>query len=137
MSRTDSLLINDYSGATLNGDFDFIYEGDMNHWMEFAKSLKLKLMLRLSETPNYNNVEVLAFVSQGGFITQSASIPGSLWEDKNNKRHPMVEFEDAGYFDNVIASKTFADYLDLNGDPRIASLIEENGSGAFFGCFPR
>ena len=135
MKRIDALLAADYSDATLSADFDFIYEGDMDNWMAFAKSLKLKLMIRLSETSGYDNSTVLSFVNQGGFITESASIPGSIWEDKDTKRHPMAEFEDAGYFDNVIASKTFLDYLRLNGDPRISSYFEENGDGIYMGAF--
>ncbi|MFA5229807.1 MAG: SusD/RagB family nutrient-binding outer membrane lipoprotein, partial [Candidatus Paceibacterota bacterium] len=70
--------------------------------------------------------------------TTSAKIPGTIWaDDQEGKRHPMREFEAGGanYFStNVIASKNFIDYLNLNDDPRLATLFSGT-KGAFFGDF--
>lgn len=141
LARVDALLAQDFSNAAINSKVDFIMAGDVDRWIQFTKSLKLKLMLRLSETPGYNNAQVLAFVNQGGFLTGSAQISGSIFEDKDAKRHPMAEFEFGGadYLKtNVIASKTFLDYLKINNDPRLNSIYvapEDGHQGAFQGDF--
>ncbi len=119
MARVDALMEMDFSGELISEQYDFIYGGDLASWIAFTRSLKLKLMLRLSETPNFNLQEALALANSGGFITETAMIPGSIWEDRDTKRHPMVEFDRAGYFDNVIASMTMVRFLTTNNDPRI------------------
>ncbi len=137
LQRIDSVLDIDYSGALINEEKDFLLGGNVDDWIRFANSLKLKLMLRLSETPSYNNENVLAFVESAGFLTKSAQIDGSVFEDKDGKRHPMAEFDlgAANYLStNVIASKTLLDYLRVNNDPRLSSIYTEGGSG-FEGAF--
>lgn len=139
--RVDALLAKDFTGATINAKTDFIMKGNVSKWIQFANTLKLKLMLRLSETPTYNNAQVLAFVNSGNFLTESAQISGSIFEDKDGKRHPMAEFEAGGatYLStNVIASKTLLDYLRINNDPRLNTIyVAPTGGhqGAFQGDF--
>lgn len=139
--RINTLLDADFSEAVIDERYDFIYDGHVDYWLEFANSLKLKLMLRLSETSSYNNAEVLNFINSGvDFLSHDALIPGGIWDSKDGKQHPMVEFEEggAGYLStNVIASKTMVDYLLVNGDPRIDAFYVSHGShlGAFQGDF--
>lgn len=133
LARVDALLEMNFSSADISDDYDFIYNGNVSAWVAFTKSLKLKLMLRLSETSGYNNAEVLSFAKEGGFITETAKISGEIWEPKDGKRHPMVEFDDAGYFDNVIASKTIIEFLNTNSDPRIGSLFTATSAGTYVG----
>jgi hypothetical protein len=138
MARVDALLEMDFSEALIDSDYDFIYQGDVDAWLAFVKSLKLKLMIRLSETPNFNLQDAVALASSGGFISETAMIPGSVWEDRDTKRHPMVEFHRAGYFDNVIASMTMIRFLTTNNDPRIDLLYiapGEEHQGALQGDF--
>ncbi|MCP4309974.1 MAG: SusD/RagB family nutrient-binding outer membrane lipoprotein [Bacteroidetes bacterium] len=138
LQRIDALLAADYSRANLIATYDFIGEGDMDMWMAFAKSLKLKLMLRLSETSAYANASVLAYVQQGGFLSSNAEIPGAVWEARDSKQHPMVEFNTgaAGYISgNVIASRTMIEYLFVNADPRIDALYDAPSSGTHKGSF--
>jgi hypothetical protein len=143
LSRIDALLEIDLSDAHLDSKFDFIFAGDLNQWHLFANSLKLKLLMRISETSLFNLAEALTFVENNDFLTASALIDGTTyWTDgSEGKRHPMREFEVGGasYLStNVIACKSFIDYLNVNSDPRIESLFEptDNGFvGAFFGDF--
>lgn len=137
--RVDNLLATDLSEASIKGNVDYIFKGDMTLWHKFANSLKLKLMLRLSETQVYNNAEVLNFIQSADLLTDvSASLPGSIWNDKmEGKRHPMREFQEGGanyLSQNVIASKSFFDYLLVNDDPRLANLFSGK-KAAFFGDF--
>lgn len=142
LKRVDALLQIDLSNSTVEKKYDFIFAGDLNLWKQFANSLKLKLMLRLSESGEYNNATTLAFVKSASFLSQSAKISGSIWSDgQEGKRHPMREFQQAGanyLSSNVIASKSFLDYLKVNNDPRLNTLFtpaETGHQGAFFGDF--
>lgn len=136
--RVNALLDTDNSGTFFPTSYDFIYGGDMSSWTSFTKSLKLKLMIRLSETSGYNNSALLTFVEQGGFITENALVSGSIWQSKDGKQHPMVEFQEggAGYLGtNVSASKTMIDYLNENEDSRIGALYTPISTGDYVGAF--
>ncbi len=138
----------------IEAKYDFFFAGELNYWKQFAASLKLKLMMRLSETPGYDNAAVITFIEKNTFLSKSVKLSGSKWEDdeghewdgiwsdgQEGKRHPMREFEEneADYLStNVIACKTFIDYLSVNSDPRVDVLFEAHGGGhmgAFFGDF--
>lgn len=141
LKRVNDLLAKDFTGARIKAETDFIFAGDVHKWIQFTNTLKLKLMLRLSETSSYNNAEVLAFVNSADLLKESAKISGSIFEDKDGKRHPMAEFEAGGatyLTTNVIASKTLLDYLKVNNDPRLNSIYVAPATGhqgAFQGDF--
>lgn len=145
LTRVDALSQVDLGGAQVDAEFDFIFGGNLSKWANFVSSLKLKLMMRQSETSGYNNASVVSFIESNSFLTgESAKIDGRYWNDsQEGKRHPMREFEagGAGYLTtNVIGCKNFVEYLDVNNDPRISKLFKvidaETGyRGAFFGDY--
>ncbi len=139
LKRVNELLKEDLSNSHIDASSDFIYQGNLDQWYRFANSLKLKLMIRLSETPKYNNAEVLSFINSADLLTTTAKIPGSVWaDDQEGKRHPMREFQAGGanyITTNVIAAKNFIDYLSTNDDPRLTTLFYNGTKGAFFGDF--
>lgn len=138
LNRIDNLLKVDLSDSFIDGTYDYIYGGDLASWRKFANALKLKLMIRLSETSQYNNANALSFIESADLLSASARIPGSVWsDDQEGKRHPMREFQAGGasYISaNVIACKSFIDYLSNNDDPRLDKLFS-GIKGAFFGDF--
>lgn len=138
LKRVDELLLINLSNSSIDGTQDVVYAGDLSKWYKFATSLKLKLMIRLSETSEYNNASVLSFIQANSFLTESAKISGSMWDDTmEGKRHPMREFQAGGanyISQNVRASKSFFDYLLNNSDPRRTKLFSGN-EAAFFGDF--
>ena len=140
--RIDALLAMDVTNVTIATKYDFMYAGDMQEWVKFAKSVKLKLLIRQSETSSYNNANVLTFITNNDFLTNSAKIAGSYWSDNTEgKKHPMREFSTGGanfLSTNVIGCKTFIDYLNSNSDPRLDKLFTAptgGHQGAFFGDF--
>jgi hypothetical protein len=138
LTRIDALLAVDLSDSSISETQDIVYGGDLSKWYKFAGALKLKLLLRLSETDQYNNANVLNFIQKADLLTESAKIPGSIWDDaREGKRHPMREFQAGGanYISlNVRACKTFFDYLKNNSDPRLGKLFS-GSKAAFFGDF--
>jgi len=141
MKRINDLLKIDLSKSSINGGQDLIFAGDLSKWYKFANTLKLKLMIRVSEAGSYDNNAVLTFVQNGNFLTESAKIPGTTWNDAMaGKRHPMRGFmTPTNYISmNVRACKSFIDYLRLNNDPRLSKLFSGGNPayrGAFFGDF--
>lgn len=138
LTRVNNLLAINLSGSSISGTQDVIYQGDLAKWYEFASSLKLKLMLRLSETPAYSNAALLTYVQSADLLSTTAKVPGTMWNDAmEGKRHPMREFQEGGanyLSQNVIACKSFFDYLKSNNDPRLAKLFSGT-EAAFFGDF--
>nr|WP_319570521.1 SusD/RagB family nutrient-binding outer membrane lipoprotein [uncultured Draconibacterium sp.] len=138
MTRIDALLAIDLSNSSIDEEQDMVYAGDLAKWKQFASSLKLKLMLRLSETSEYNNATALSYIESADLLSESAKISGSVWDDsQEGKRHPMREFEAGGanYIStNVIACKSFFDYLYYGNDPRLENLFDGD-EAAFFGDF--
>lgn len=138
LTRVNNLLAIDLSGSSISKTQDVIYQGDLSKWHEFASSLKLKLMLRLSETPAYSNAALLTYVQSADLLSATAKVSGTMWNDAmEGKRHPMREFQAGGanyMSQNVIASKSFFDYLKSNNDPRLAKLFSGT-EAAFFGDF--
>jgi len=139
MKRINNLLKVDLKNSSINGKQDLIYGGDLSKWYKFANALKLKLMIRLSETPDYKNADVLAFIQQANLLTESAKISGSIWDDNmSGKRHPMRAFQAGGanyLTTNVRACKSFIDYLNRNDDPRLTNLFTDDGDGNYRGAF--
>jgi hypothetical protein len=138
LTRINALLAVDLSGSSIDETQDIVYGGDLSKWHKFANALKLKLLLRLSETDQYNNANALSFIQSTDLLTESAKISGSMWDDAmEGKRHPMREFQAGGanYLSlNVISSKSFFDYLKNNSDPRLGNLFS-GSKAAFFGDF--
>jgi hypothetical protein len=138
LARIDALLAIDLTGSSIDETQDIVYHGNLANWRRFANALKLKLKLRISESGKYNNNEVLSFIKSADFLTTSAKISGSMWNDAmEGKRHPMREFQQGGanYISlNVRACKSFFDYLKTNDDPRLGKLFS-GSKAAFFGDF--
>ncbi|MDR2466581.1 MAG: SusD/RagB family nutrient-binding outer membrane lipoprotein [Prevotellaceae bacterium] len=139
LKRIDALLDIDLSRSSIDGKYDYVYNGDLDAWHRFAAALKVKLSLRVSETSSYDNAALLRFIEGAELLAASAKIPGTVWnDDMEGKRHPMREFQAGGanyLSQNVIGCKNFVDYLKINADPRLAKLFSGGDRGAFFGDF--
>ncbi len=138
-ARMEKLLAIDLSKSSIDERYDFIYAGDLTKWVAFANSLKLKLMLRVSETSLFNKGNALSWVNSKDFISETAMISHTVFNDaKEGKRHPMREVQQGGanYLSgNVVACKNFIDYLKLNNDPRLATLFAKSKDGIYSGAF--
>jgi len=74
MSATAKLNFNSYIGAivkigneTLGGDKNTI-PAKQAHWIKFANTLKLRLLIRTSETPGFNAATEIAKITTGGVL---------------------------------------------------------------------
>ncbi|MFV0291667.1 MAG: SusD/RagB family nutrient-binding outer membrane lipoprotein [Mangrovibacterium sp.] len=136
--RVEAVLAVDVANLSdIDASYDLIFNGDLEQWKAFASALKLKLLIRQSETADYNNASVLSFVESTTFTSAGAIISGKIFSDVDGKRHPMAEFQAGGanfVSLNVIASKTLLSYLENNNDPRLASIYSKAADGTYRGA---
>lgn len=110
------------------GEQDLIYGADIDAWIQFANTLKLKMYLRMAYTSQANATAVMDLINEGNFINQDAAF--RAFESATNKRHPYyeVQIEYLGDVNNV-ASSSLYEFLNLNGDPRVDAIFKLNEDG--------
>lgn len=94
---------------------DLILNGDIATWVQFAKTLKLKILLR-----DYagNKTEIDALIAEGDLL--STDVAFGKFTDKENNSNPLFENDrrKLNTTNNLRASSTLAIYLNANNDPR-------------------
>ncbi len=103
-------------GGNVHGE-DLIYAGDLHYWQKFAHSLKLRILMRMS---NVNDVaaEVRATVAGGEFIESSADISEVPFTGDAGSENPMFAWEESGIGLFYKAATTVTDVMDATFDPR-------------------
>ena len=123
---------------------DVIFKGDMIKWQQFANTLKLRYLLRLSNTGQDTFIKqgIQEILSNGkGFITSTVSVnPG--YADNVGKLSPFY-----GYFRNAsthsetdrgdytVATDYTIDVLKKNNDPRLMRLYAESEAHEYKGVW--
>jgi len=121
--RIDEALSKDFSSSTNNSpdENDLIFEGDVDQWIKFANTLKLKLMIRFSaQNPTKAQTLITALVNSGAeFLDTDAAI--TSYYDQPDRGNPMYEADrrNLNTATNLKASLTMVNYLETNGDPRL------------------
>lgn len=109
---------------------DFIFGGskgnDMKKWVSFAKSLKLKLMLR-DFTANKAAIQTL--LNGNDFLTVDAKM--DLFMDLENKSNPLYENDrrKLNTTNNIRACATLCEYMKKYNDPRLSDFFNPNEDG--------
>lgn len=108
--------------ASMDGN-DLVFGGDIAQWAQFAKSLKLKILMR---DPNFsaNSAAIQALLTEDDLLTTDAKI--TIFEDKENNSNPLYENDrrKLNTQNNIRASSTLAKFLKQNNDPRAGIFME-------------
>lgn len=108
--------IQSYSGnQSLEGDI--LYLGDLNLWVKFANSLKIKYMLRISDKENFAN-ELQTIFDSGNFINSSSENATFNFSNERPNSFRMQQLRD-GDFNLFVLSETMEDILKNFNDPRL------------------
>lgn len=127
LNKIDTALSKDFTASTNSqlGSTDLIFGGDMQKWIAFANTLKLKMYLRMvNKYPDDAKKGILALYNENvQFLTSNAAVTN--FTDQDSKRNPMYEqnIKQLNSPDNLRASTTFVSWLKANGDPRIESFF--------------
>ena len=117
--------IENYTGSLpLNGDL--FYNGDLDQWVKFAKSLKLKYLMRISDVEDVT-LELSSLISEGGFMSENSDNATFSFTDgmPNNFRMATAR---VGDFNLFIMSETIEEILKDYNDPRIANYFRPIGA---------
>lgn len=144
LTAAASLALNLPDNAENPGSQDIIFNGHMEEWAAFANTIKLRMLVRLSNTgqDSYIKDQIALINANGaGYITSNVNAnPG--YSDADNKQSPFY-----GYFRNVntnsqtdrgdytVASDYTIDYLNNTNDERLERLYAPAASsGAYKGA---
>lgn len=129
IAEIDAALAKDYQSTDLTDaqmKTDLIFKGDMDGWVRFANTLKLKMYLRMvNAKPTEADAGVKAlYASNAEFLEGNAG--ADVFVNTPNKSNPFFEynFRRLNTPDNLKASKTFILWLTKNADPRDKAYFE-------------
>jgi len=114
------------------GAQDVIFGSDMDMWIKFANTLKLRMYIRMAYTPQANPTATMALVNEGNFLTSDAKF--ELFAESTDKRNPFYEtfLSQTGLGDiNHIASNTIVNFYVANGDPRLGAAFRPGANGGY------
>ncbi len=117
------------------GASDVVYGGDVNSWIRFANSLRLRLAMRLSEVaPDIAQTHVSEVLTENNMISsneQSALLKyGIDFGFALENIQPMSILKS---FNEYRMSNTFVDFLRNNNDPRLPLFATSNAEGEYLG----
>lgn len=127
----DEALVDLKAGNSTDiGSGDLIYQGSMPSWIKFANSLKLRVLMRTSETaPNGDAIKTL--IASGDFIDGASSIAAIPFDGTSGNQNPMFARFNFGVGDFYFASNATLDVLNSLSDPRIGAFFNKATTGTF------
>ena len=105
------------------GDDDFLFGGDMEKWVQFANTLKLKIYLRQSYIRQETAQAGIAAMYEAGaeFLAENAAM--TQFTDVKEKRNPLYDQKYHLGLNNEVASYTLLSFLSSNNDSRLNSIF--------------
>lgn len=109
---------------------DLLLDCDIDTWIQFAKTLKLKILLRDYAA---NRAAINTLLAEGDLLTNDVRF--AKFEDKENASNPLFENDrrKLNTPNNLRASSSLVKYLASTSDPRLSVFFEPNSAGAFVG----
>jgi hypothetical protein len=99
------------------GSEDLIYGGDLAKWIKFANSLKLRVLMRMSDVNDVAE-QVKTLVAAGDFIETADEIAEVPFSGASGSENPMYAWEESGIGLFYKAASTVTDVMDKTFDPR-------------------
>ncbi|WP_417885989.1 SusD/RagB family nutrient-binding outer membrane lipoprotein [Zunongwangia sp.] len=105
---------------------DLIYGGDMDAWIKFSNSLKLRLGMRISQSnPTLSKSTVEAAVNDGIIASNSDNATVVFQSNPPNTNPLWEDLVQSGRAD-FLASNTLVDYMNTFNDPRRQFYFDQN-----------
>ncbi len=111
---------------------DFIFQGDLDKWIKFANSLKLRILMRTSEV-NPQGAAVQTLISNGTFIETVDDMPFIPYSGTTGDQNPMYARAEFGVGMFYFASNASLNLLESLNDPRAEVLYTTATTGTFEG----
>lgn len=129
--RLDHAVKSLKAGSVTNvfGSYDIIYQGDVQQWIRFANTLRLRLALRISKVqPERAKTEAEAAVIAGVMtaVSHTAMMKKSLNGNDGNGLARVASYNEFSM------SATMASYLKGYNDPRMSVFFQPAANGGTF-----
>ena len=109
------------------GANDYFYGGDVDKWIKFGNTLRIKMAQRLeiADTDFYNSVINEALANSGGIISNHDE--SNVYNHPNEHNNNTDDTHILTY--QYTASRALVNFLDEYDDPRLPLLVRRNGFG--------
>jgi hypothetical protein len=114
------------------GDDDLIYGGDLDAWVKFGNSLKLRMLMRTSEV-NPQGPAVQALINSGSFIEVESDMAQIAFSGETGSQNPMFARAEWGVGDFYFASNATLNLLEDLNDPRGTAFFSVATTGTLTG----
>ncbi len=124
-------LLNTALGKNMDGfvearyaNYDLLLNASISDWIDFANTLKLRIILRQYDVnTGWANTELANLLANGTFLTRDVALTN--FEDVDSKSNPLYEADQRqlNTSQNIRANATFTTYLKANSDSRLQSLF--------------
>jgi hypothetical protein len=134
----NTALDKDFTGFTAAryAQYDLLLGANINDWIGFANTLKLRIILRqYAVNTAWANTELANLLANGTFLTRDVALTN--FEDVDSKSNPLFEADQRqlNTSQNIRANVTFTTYLKANNDSRLQALFAVVG-GKIDGMIP-
>ena len=121
-------------GGTIDSSQDLIYGGDIDQWIKFAKSVKLRALMRISDTPAFNAAAVQSLISEGDLITSTTDNAFISFATENAPNaNPYYSIVQNGRQAEWCMGESLVEFMKSQNDPRLAVYANPNDDGEYVG----
>ncbi|MEG1684519.1 MAG: SusD/RagB family nutrient-binding outer membrane lipoprotein [Bacteroides sp.] len=136
LARLSDALSKDFSAPTCAnpGKNDLVFGGDMDHWKEFANTLKLKIAIRQFNVKKESSTKIINELldSKVKFLSTNASV--TAYKDAPGNYNPLFDSDVFGLGNaNLRASNTTLKFILSNNDPRLPYMYEKGSKKDYEG----
>ncbi len=129
--RLDYALSKDLEAGTCDeiGNEDIFFSGNMEDWIKFANTLKLKIYMRqVYARPDVAQAGISKLYADGAsFLNKDVTM--TQFTEAVDHSNPIFETEWKNYGNkNIVASRTLLKFLDENSDPRLDKIYRTSAS---------
>ena len=117
--------IQNYNGA-IKLEGDILFNGNLDNWIQFANSLKIKSLMRISAKTDVAS-QLQQVYQEGNFIRTNADNATFDFTDGEPNNFRLARLR-AGDFNNFVMSETIDEILHDLEDPRIEVLFRPTGN---------
>lgn len=125
-AAVETLKASDESQAAI-GNNDFFYNGDIQKWIKFGNTLRVKMAQRLekADAAFYSSVINEVLTSPDNII--SSNDESCIYHHSNEYNNNTDDIQDIT--SRYVASAAFVNFLNAYDDPRLPILVRRNGFG--------
>jgi len=131
--RIDDAVSKDFDAITNQdpGNIDLIFAGDMDLWIQFANTLKLKIYLRyVNVNQALYATQIQALLAEDNFLSEDAAF--SAFTAGLSKANPFYNTFIDRLAGNVVLNNALGDTLKALSDPRLAKMFKPSETGATY-----